>query len=41
MLNVYLIAAAEFHKKLEAIRMELFIIHLQFPQEDEKIILRV
>jgi hypothetical protein len=41
MLKVCLVATAEFHKKIEAIRMELFIIRLQFPQDDEKVMLRV
>lgn len=34
-------AADKFHKKIEAIRMELFIIRLQFPQDDEKVMLKV
>ncbi|KAH7075141.1 hypothetical protein FB567DRAFT_583528 [Paraphoma chrysanthemicola] len=34
-------AASDFHKKLEATRMELFIIRLKFPQDNEKVMLRV
>ncbi|KAH7064339.1 hypothetical protein BKA63DRAFT_171375 [Paraphoma chrysanthemicola] len=34
-------AATDFHKKLEATRMELFIIRLKFPQDNEKVMLRV
>ncbi|PVI02694.1 hypothetical protein DM02DRAFT_670404 [Periconia macrospinosa] len=34
-------AATEFFKWSEAVRMELFVIHLQYPRGDEKVMLRV
>jgi len=34
-------AALDFFTKTENMRMELFVLHLQFPRCDEKIVLKV
>ncbi|KAF5010899.1 hypothetical protein FDECE_2967 [Fusarium decemcellulare] len=36
-----IIAATQFFHEMEAIRMDLFIIHLQYPREDERTVLKL